>query len=198
MKFQFHGAAQTVTGPSFSLWSMGIRYFSNAACFRARGKKLSKRTELQIRPAKVDALVLSHAHIDHSGNIPNLVRHGFRGASMQRLRQSIYAGSCSRIPRICSSRILNGSTGYGRVPTSPPFKTALYMEDVKRRCNISKTSPMTSIYSLPRSNRHFSRCRAYFRLGGRLARDRRKCRMVRCGSRVISVAPILPILHDPN
>ena len=79
MKIHFHGAARTVTGSQHLLEING----TPAARMRAvpgppRGG-LRAQPHLPLRPREVDAVILSHAHIDHSGNLPNLVKHGFHG-----------------------------------------------------------------------------------------------------------------------
>lgn len=80
MEIHFHGAAQTVTGSQFILTVNGSRVLLECGLFQGRRKESYERNRsLPFVAASVDAMVLSHAHIDHSGNIPNLVRSGFDG-----------------------------------------------------------------------------------------------------------------------
>ena len=81
MKISFHGAAQTVTGSRHLLTTdSGKKILLDCGFFQGMGKETDElNRHLGFDPAEVDALVLSHAHIDHSGNIPYLVRQGFRG-----------------------------------------------------------------------------------------------------------------------
>lgn len=76
----FCGAAQAVSG-SMHLIEFG-EYRFLLDCGRIRGRRAdSRRRNLNFRfdPSTIDAVFLSHAHVDHCGNLPNLVRQGFRG-----------------------------------------------------------------------------------------------------------------------
>ena len=80
MKIRFHGAAQTVTGSQHLLEVNGSRILLDCGLFQGRRSETYKRNQNHpFNPAKIDAVLLSHAHIDHSGNLPHLVKHDFRG-----------------------------------------------------------------------------------------------------------------------
>lgn len=80
MKIQFLGAVRTVTGSMHFLEVNGKRILLDAGLFQGRRKEAFERNRaLPINPSKIDLLILSHAHIDHSGNLPTLARQGFRG-----------------------------------------------------------------------------------------------------------------------
>jgi metallo-beta-lactamase family protein len=80
MKLQFFGAVRTVTGSMHLLTVNGSRILLDCGLFQGRRKESFKRNRnLPLEANTVDTLVLSHAHIDHSGNIPSLVKNGFRG-----------------------------------------------------------------------------------------------------------------------
>ncbi len=80
MKIHFYGAAQTVTGSQHLLEINGHRLLLECGLFQGRRAETYERNRsFPFQPAKVDAVLLSHAHIDHSGNLPNLVKQGFRG-----------------------------------------------------------------------------------------------------------------------
>lgn len=80
MKVTFCGAAGTVTGSRFLVESGGRRVLVDCGLFQGY-KVLRERnwTPLPFDPASVDAVVLTHAHVDHSGYLPVLVRDGFKG-----------------------------------------------------------------------------------------------------------------------
>lgn len=77
---QFWGAAQTVTGSMHLLKVGGKRLLLDCGLYQGRRKEAFEiNRNFPFDPSSIDALVLSHAHIDHSGNIPSLVRSGFKG-----------------------------------------------------------------------------------------------------------------------
>ena len=80
MELQFHGAVRTVTGSQHLLTVNGRKILLDCGFFQGKRRESYRRNQqLPYDAASVDILVLSHAHIDHSGNIPNLVKSGFRG-----------------------------------------------------------------------------------------------------------------------
>ena len=76
----FYGAAQTTTGSMHLVEANGKRILLDCGLFQGNRKEaFEKNRQMPIDPSTLDAVVLSHAHIDHCGNLPTLVRHGFRG-----------------------------------------------------------------------------------------------------------------------
>jgi metallo-beta-lactamase family protein len=80
LKLTFHGAAKTVTGSCHLLETNDVRIMVDCGMFQGSGEA----DELNYRPfpfdpSTVDYLLLTHAHIDHSGLIPRLVKEGFQG-----------------------------------------------------------------------------------------------------------------------
>jgi metallo-beta-lactamase family protein len=80
MRISFHGAAHTVTGSQHLIEVNGSGLLLDCGLFQGRRSETYERNlNFSHDPRKVDAVILSHAHIDHAGNLPNLVKHGFEG-----------------------------------------------------------------------------------------------------------------------
>src|SRR5580693_469543 len=79
-KITFLGAAGTVTGSKYLVEAGGKRLLVDCGLFQGP-KELQQRNwnKLPLDPASIDWLLLTHAHIDHTGYIPRLVQDGFRG-----------------------------------------------------------------------------------------------------------------------
>lgn len=81
MKIAFHGAARNVTGSKHLITlANGKKILLDCGLFQGMGAETDQlNTEFGFDAAKIDVLVLSHAHIDHSGLIPKLIAQGFTG-----------------------------------------------------------------------------------------------------------------------
>lgn len=79
VRLRFLGAAREVTGSNHLLTTPASKIILDCGLFQGRRQEFYERnTHFQFDPAEIDACILSHAHIDHSGNLPNLVKQGFR------------------------------------------------------------------------------------------------------------------------
>jgi metallo-beta-lactamase family protein len=80
MRVNFHGAAHTVTGSQHLLEINGKKLLLDCGMYQGkRSESYERNLNFHYDPRDVDAVILSHAHIDHSGNLPNLVKQGFEG-----------------------------------------------------------------------------------------------------------------------
>lgn len=81
MRIQFFGACRTVTGSQILVSVNGSSVLLECGLFQGRrSESLERNRNFPFDPSGVGALLLSHAHMDHSGNTPNLVARGFGGS----------------------------------------------------------------------------------------------------------------------
>ena len=80
MKLKFCGAAGTTTGSKHLIEVNGARILLDCGLFQGRrAEAMERNKDFPFDPKEIDCVVLSHAHIDHSGNLPHLFRRGFTG-----------------------------------------------------------------------------------------------------------------------
>lgn len=124
---RFLGAAGTVTGSRFLLEVKGHKYLVDCGLFQGgRSERALNWEAFPIPPESIDAVLLTHAHIDHVGYLPRLVQQGFRGA--------VYATEASqallRIVLPDSAHLQEqdaayaNKRGYGRYKPALPLYTA--------------------------------------------------------------------------
>jgi len=133
MKIKFCGGAREVTGSQILFEINGKKIMVECGMFQgAREECYEKNRNFLIEPSEIDALIITHAHIDHSGNIPNLVRQGFTG--------SIYATEatvdlCKIMLRDSAYLMEKDIEWVNRIRTKqklPLFKVPYTMEDVEK------------------------------------------------------------------
>lgn len=79
-QLQFLGAADTVTGSRYLIETESARILVDCGLFQGyKVLRARNRAPFPVEPGRLDAVVLSHAHLDHSGYLPALIRDGFRG-----------------------------------------------------------------------------------------------------------------------
>jgi metallo-beta-lactamase family protein len=80
MKIKFLGADETVTGSKHLLIGKDSNILIDCGLYQGTGsKQANKKIELLLKNEKIDAIILTHAHLDHSGYLPKIYKDGFRG-----------------------------------------------------------------------------------------------------------------------
>lgn len=77
MKLEFHGAARAVTGSCHEVNACGVRLLVD--CGLQQGRDEVDNASFPFSPGEIDYVIVTHAHIDHSGRLPLLMRQGFQG-----------------------------------------------------------------------------------------------------------------------
>jgi metallo-beta-lactamase family protein len=126
MKLTFLGATNTVTGSKFLLTIGAKRILIDCGLFQGlKELRLRNWTKFPIEPKTIDAVVLTHAHIDHTGYLPLLIKNGFKG--------KVYCSSATK--DLCA--VLLPDSGY------------LQEEEAKflNKHNMSKHKPALPLYT---------------------------------------------------
>ena len=80
VEIQFLGGAGTVTGSKYLITFKGKKILIDCGLFQGLKKlRLQNWNDFPINESEIDCVILTHAHIDHSGYIPRLIKNGFRG-----------------------------------------------------------------------------------------------------------------------
>lgn len=80
MKITFLGATRTVTGSNFLVEASGKKFLVDCGMYQGKGTVEEQNYEgFEYNPGEIDFMILTHAHIDHSGRIPKLYKDGFKG-----------------------------------------------------------------------------------------------------------------------
>ena len=134
MKITFHGAAGTTTGSQHLLEINGQRILLDCGLYQGhREEAYDRNKNFPFNPGELTAVVLSHAHIDHSGNLPNLTRQGYRG--------NIYSTPATRdlcqVMLADSAKIQTADVEYAnkkRARKGEPLYTPLYTPIDAEKC----------------------------------------------------------------
>lgn len=207
MKLTFWGAAGTVTGSMHEITAGGQRYLLDCGQFQGRRQEARERNSNFPFPASsVAAVVLSHAHIDHSGNLPLLVKQGFSGPiytsaasaalCVPMLADSAHLQEMDAIfmnKRLKRRHLVDESSGDGEV--QPLFNA----EDAERTFPLFQPQPMHSACEVGPGFRYTSFDAGHMLGSTFVAADlEQDGRRVRLGFSGDLGRPGLPIIRDPE
>ncbi|WP_024869146.1 MBL fold metallo-hydrolase RNA specificity domain-containing protein [Pseudoxanthomonas suwonensis] len=132
MQVEFHGAAGEVTGSMHLVEAAGRRILLDCGMLQGRRELEARNSDpFPFDPAGLDALVLSHAHIDHIGRVPLLVARGFRGpVYMQRAGADLLPVMLADAASLAESDAERANRH--RDPEEPPQPPLFTREDVAR------------------------------------------------------------------
>lgn len=140
-RLTFYGAARTVTGSMYLVETNGRRILLDCGLYQGKREEAFRRNRhFPFDPATITDVVLSHAHIDHSGNLPTLVRKGFSG--------TIHATHATR--DLCAVMLLDSA----RIQEKD-------VEFVNRRRTRTGEPPFNPLYSTADAERTIDRFRGY-------------------------------------
>ena len=200
MKWHFLGGANQVTGSKHLLVTDQARILFDCGLFQGRRKESEDiNRNLGFNPAGVDAMVLSHAHIDHCGNIPTLARNGYRNP----IHTTTATADLLPIMLRDSARIQEADAAYLNQKTNrrglPPIIPLYTVEDAEAAIQLIQPHKYTEELLLPGGIR-LTHVDAGHILGAALAR----LEIPRQGGPPLRVALTfdlgrknLPLLHDP-
>ena len=133
MHIEFHGAARTVTGSRHLLVANGHRVLLDCGLFQGKRSESDRLNRaFPFDPAEVDAVVMSHAHIDHSGALPSVVRNGFKGRVLGTLATVDLLDVMLRDSAFIQEKDIEYVNKRRKKKGEPPKEPLYGMEDVTR------------------------------------------------------------------
>ncbi len=157
MRITFCGAAETVTGSQHLIEVNGHRLLLDCGLYQGpRAEAARRNTHFHYDPHQIDAVILSHAHQDHAGNLPTLTAAGFRGPIYCTPATADVAALMLRD----SARIQEEDTDFldrrKREPGEPPIRPLYGMADAERTIGLLETRPyFKSFEALPGQTARF-------------------------------------------
>src|ERR1043165_9733377 len=129
MRIHFLGATRTTTGSMYLIEVNGQKVLMECGLFQGRrDESMERNRRFPFDPAGLDAAILSHAHIDHCGNLPNLCRQGFTGniycTFATRDLASIMLEDSAEIQRVDAEYVYKKRAKKGLPPVEPLYSGA--------------------------------------------------------------------------
>jgi metallo-beta-lactamase family protein len=151
MKIKFCGAAQNVTGSRHLLEVNHKKILLDCGLFQGGARKVSRKNneEFLFDPKDIDAVIISHAHIDHLGNIPRLVKLGFNGP----IHMTTVTKKLARVMLIDSAKIQIQDADFLRRHFKEEIEPLYSEEDVQASLKLMKGHAYDKTFSvLPKVN----------------------------------------------
>ena len=153
MKINFHGAARTVTGTKHIIeLENGRKVLLDCGMFQGLGRETEElNRHFGFNPLKIDAVLLSHAHIDHSGLLPRLVKEGYNG----KIVSTLATKDLSEILLYDSAEIQTYEADYinrrRAAKNLPPYEPLYTPEDVTQTLPLFQTQEYNEWFTVTHS-----------------------------------------------
>lgn len=132
INLSFHGAVRNVTGSRHLLEINGFRLLLDCGFFQGRrSETYEKNLNFDFDPKSIDDVIISHAHLDHLGNLPNLVNQGFNG--------DVY----------CTSATLDLANIMLTDSANIQENDIEFVNKIRRKQNLPPTGPLYSVADIP-------------------------------------------------
>lgn len=148
MNLKFLGGAKTVTGSCFYIECSGLKFLVDCGMYQGEGDDEVNRAAFDFRPEEVDYIFITHAHLDHSGMLPRVVKEGFKGkiittaATRDLLELMLY--DSANIQESDAEWLTRKAMRAGKSPALPLYTT----EDVKDVIPLFDVKPYNNIFHL--------------------------------------------------
>jgi metallo-beta-lactamase family protein len=154
LKLKFLGGTKTVTGSCFYIECNELRILVDCGMYQGEGDDEVNRAEFDFRPDGIDFIFITHAHIDHSGMLPRVVKEGFKGsiittpATRDLLELMLY--DSANIQESDAAWLTRRAVRAGKPPALPLYTT----EDVKEVMPLFDVKPYDKIVHLGNGMRY--------------------------------------------
>lgn len=151
MRVTFMGAAETTTGSMHLVEANGVRILLDCGLYQGHRKQAFEiNRNLPVDPRSIDAVILSHAHIDHAGNLPQLVRRGYRGPVYARPATADLCGVLLRDSCFLQMRDLEYINKKRKAQGKHLFEPLYEERDVDLLMSLMRPEPMKRVIDLGR------------------------------------------------